>query len=112
MPMISYDVNQKNNMKTRKNKIQYFFRNKSSWQKDECLFCENVATLECIFKQASIRCCTNENCKRKAISFAIISFDSDKEIFLFETPIDVNKQFEEFEEMEIISIKKYAMVEI
>ena len=50
------------------------FRPKQPWQKDNCLFCDKPATLEATFSKgnngASIRCCENPECKRKAAVMA------------------------------------------
>lgn len=46
------------------------FRPKSSWQKDNCLFCQRKATLEAVYGDALIRCCADERCKQHAAELA------------------------------------------
>ncbi len=50
------------------------FQPKSIWQKDDCLFCENIATIEAVYARgsvsANIRCCESEQCKKKATKLA------------------------------------------
>jgi len=45
-------------------------RPKSTWQKDDCLFCERAATLEAVLGGqgfcSQIRCCDNERCITQA----------------------------------------------
>ena len=50
---------------------EVLFQPKSSWQKDNCLFCSNAATLEAVCKVsenrgAVIRFCVKEECQKKA----------------------------------------------
>jgi hypothetical protein len=41
-------------------------RDKSEWQKDNCLFCENPATKEAVYDVSTIRCCDNSECQEEA----------------------------------------------
>ena len=54
---------------------QVTFREKSSWQKDDCLFCTNNATLEAVVFEknmtALIRCCSDAQCKSLATEVAL-----------------------------------------
>jgi hypothetical protein len=55
---------------------QVTFRTKSPYQKDGCINqsaeynCPNKSTLEAVYKNASIRCCTDKKCKQKAAEIA------------------------------------------
>lgn len=46
------------------------FRKKSSWQKDDCLFCGDYSALEAVFGKSLIRCCLKEDCKLQAARLA------------------------------------------
>ncbi|MFH1367241.1 MAG: hypothetical protein ABIH38_04650 [Patescibacteria group bacterium] len=46
------------------------FRKKTSWQKDDCLFCTDPSTLEAVFGNAMIRCCEKKACKKMAAGLA------------------------------------------
>lgn len=54
--------------------IKVIFRNKSSWQKEDCLFCKDKSTLEAVCGKgnvsATIRCCRKKSCKDKAAEWA------------------------------------------
>ena len=41
---------------------EVIIREKSSFQKDDCLFCDNKAVHEAVFGNAHIRCCNNDKC--------------------------------------------------
>lgn len=45
-------------------------RNKSSFQKDDCIVCEGPSTKEVVLGTAYIRCCGNPDCIDKAIEIA------------------------------------------
>ena len=45
-------------------------RDKSSWQKNDCLFCLEDARYEMVYGNANIRCCENEACQENARSTA------------------------------------------
>lgn len=51
------------------------FRKKSDWQGKECLFCNNIATIEAVCGEgnviALVRCCENSECKEKAEETAL-----------------------------------------
>ena len=56
-------------------------RPRSIWQKDDCLFCGNVAILEAMYQQApniesTIRCCQNPECQQKARRVAVGDFSA------------------------------------
>ena len=59
------------------------FKKKSEWQKDDCLLkregCLGNATEEAIYGIASIRCCSNENCKNASAELAISLTKKNKE---------------------------------
>jgi len=46
------------------------FRSKTEWQKPNCLFCGETATLEAAYGKAMIRCCEDEDCKNNAAELA------------------------------------------
>lgn len=52
------------------------FQPKSSWQKDDCInnsathACSNPAKLEAVSKTAIVRCCIEEDCKKRAAAIA------------------------------------------
>ena len=49
---------------------EVIFRPKSSYQKDDCLFCSRESTLEAVYGDVLIRCCDSEECKRRAAAEA------------------------------------------
>ncbi len=49
---------------------EVIFRPKSSWQKDNCLFCSREAMLEAVYGVSLIRCCDGEGCKQHAAKLA------------------------------------------
>lgn len=55
-------------------------RDKSYWQKDDCLFCEELSTLEATLSGsgfgAQIRCCANPKCVKKAIRLCKVHRDA------------------------------------
>lgn len=55
-------------------KLEVTFQTKSKFQKDDCLFCDRLATIEACCSlgntSANIRCCDNERCKEKAANMA------------------------------------------
>lgn len=59
------------------NTAQVFFQNKSSWQKDECLFCGKKATFEAVVKEENVFCairyCGEEECRQQASRMAVES---------------------------------------
>ena len=46
------------------------FNAKASWQKDDCLFCPAESTLQADYGRATIRCCTKDECMRRAAKLA------------------------------------------
>jgi hypothetical protein len=46
------------------------FNPKASWQKDNCLFCDNEAVLQAECGSSAIRCCDDEECMQKAAEMA------------------------------------------
>lgn len=57
---------------------QVIFREKSSWQKEDCInqspeyACPNESTLEAVYGNATVRCCSNEKCKERAAEMAML----------------------------------------
>jgi len=58
------------------------FRQKSSFQRDDCLFCSRESTLEAVCGNALIRCCDSEECKQLAVARAKESKKSIKRMIL------------------------------
>lgn len=56
-----------------KNDTKIIFRAKSPWQKDDCKFCTNKATLEAVSRTHAIRCCKNDGCKEQAKAAAALA---------------------------------------
>lgn len=56
-----------------KKESEVIFREKSEFQKDNCLFCEKEATLEAVYGKSLIRCCASEECKKQAKKLALES---------------------------------------
>lgn len=48
-------------------------RNKSYYQKDDCIACNNPSTKEVVLGQAYIRCCGNTDCIDRAIELAKVT---------------------------------------
>lgn len=52
------------------------FRSKSSWQKDDCInnhadhVCPNESTIEAVYGISAIRCCIEEDCRKRAAEIA------------------------------------------
>lgn len=53
------------------------FRPKSSWQKDDCInnkaghVCTNESTIEVVYGMSAIRCCIEEDCRKRAAQIAL-----------------------------------------
>ena len=59
-------------------------RPKSWWQKGDCVFCHEPATLEALFSastvmESTIRCCTKLDCQRKAKELAVLGTEAFSE---------------------------------
>ena len=65
-----------NYIKRRQAMKEVTFRPKSSWQKNGCInnsaehHCSNESTLEAVCGLAQIRCCEDEECKKRAADLA------------------------------------------
>lgn len=58
-----------------KKEIKVIFREKSSWQKDDCISgCGSNSTLEAVYKNSLVRCCEKESCKNLAARLAKVPY--------------------------------------
>jgi hypothetical protein len=50
-----------------------FFRPKSDFQKDICIWCPNTAVDEAVTRTAQIRCCTRPECRKQSAEMALFT---------------------------------------
>jgi len=53
-----------------KNGTKIIFRAKSAWQRDDCPYCHDKATLEAVTRTGAIRCCAKDECKKQTAALA------------------------------------------
>lgn len=53
-------------MEPRKDYYGELFFPKPDWQKDDCVYCGGMATLEAVWGTTRIRCCTKQACRTLA----------------------------------------------
>ena len=55
-----------------------YYREKSEWQKRDCLYCEDPSTQEAVVGTTMVRCCTKAECMRKATKLASVTGEFPK----------------------------------